>query len=106
MSATTSTRNDCENVDESAGRIEAYDTSRVFHFVDDVVIRVRGEGTDSRVDMRSRSRDGLGDSGVNAKRVRAYTEAFKAETEQGKVLINSPAPVAPFTLPRRASRRR
>jgi uncharacterized protein (DUF1499 family) len=69
------------NVDESSGRIEAYDTSRVFHFVDDVVIRVRVEGEGSRVDMRSRSRDGLGDSGVNAKRVRAYTAAFKARTE-------------------------
>lgn len=65
------------SVDPAAGRIEAYDTSRIFHFVDDVVIRVRADGAGSRVDIRSRSRDGLGDSGVNAKRVRAYIAAFK-----------------------------
>ena len=65
------------SADEATGRIEAYDTSRVFHFVDDIVIRVRAEGAGSRVDIRSRSRDGLGDSGVNAKRVRAYLDAFK-----------------------------
>jgi uncharacterized protein (DUF1499 family) len=65
-------------VDEAAGRIEAQDTSRIFHFVDDVVVRVRAEGAGSRVDVRSRSRDGLGDSGVNAERVRAYLAAFES----------------------------
>ncbi len=62
--------------DAAAGRIEATDTSRIFHFVDDIVIRVRPDGSASRVDIRSRSRDGLGDMGVNAKRVRAYTAAL------------------------------
>lgn len=77
-------------VDAAAGRIEAYDTSRVFHFVDDVVIRVRPEGAGSRVDIRSRSRDGLGDYGVNAKRVRAYLAAFQAEAASAHVAL-SPA---------------
>lgn len=63
--------------DAASGRIEVTDTSRIFHFVDDVVIRVRPDGTGSRVDLRSRSRDGRGDMGVNAKRVRAYTAAIK-----------------------------
>jgi uncharacterized protein (DUF1499 family) len=65
------------SADAATGRIEATDTSRIFHFVDDVVIRVRPDGAGSRLDVRSRSRDGLGDMGVNAKRVRAYSEAVK-----------------------------
>ena len=81
-------------VDEASGRIEAYDTSKVFHFVDDVVVRVRGDGAGSRVDLRSRSRDGLGDSGVNAERVRAYVAAFKGE-DQAESELSSPGPVAP-----------
>jgi uncharacterized protein (DUF1499 family) len=58
--------------DSAAGTIEAYDTSRVFEFVDDVVIRVRPDGSGSVVDVRSKSRDGRGDLGVNAARIRAF----------------------------------
>ncbi|MEX2205177.1 MAG: DUF1499 domain-containing protein [Myxococcota bacterium] len=65
--------------DAATGRIEATDTSRIFHFVDDVVIRVRPDGAGSRIDIRSRSRDGLGDMGVNATRVRSYAEAVKKQ---------------------------
>lgn len=65
------------SADAATGRIEATDTSRIFHFVDDVVIRVRPDGAGSRIDMRSRSRDGLGDLGQNARRVRTYFEAVK-----------------------------
>ena len=65
------------SADAASGRIEATDTSRIFHFVDDIVIRVRPDGAGSRIDIRSRSRDGLGDLGVNAKRVRTYTAAVK-----------------------------
>ncbi len=62
--------------DAATGRIEATDTSSIFHFVDDVVIRVRPDAAGSRIDVRSRSRDGLGDMGVNAKRIRAFSEAL------------------------------
>jgi uncharacterized protein (DUF1499 family) len=65
------------SADAAMGRIEATDTSRIFHFVDDVLIRVRPDGSASRIDVRSRSRDGLGDLGQNAKRVRTYSEAVK-----------------------------
>jgi len=60
------------HADAEAGRIEATATSRIFHFVDDIVIRVRPDGTGSRVDVRSRSRVGQSDLGANAKRIRAY----------------------------------
>ena len=58
-----------ENLAE--GRIEATETSALFHFADDVVVRIRPyEDGGSRVDVRSKSRDGKGDSGVNATRIR------------------------------------
>jgi uncharacterized protein (DUF1499 family) len=78
------------SADPASGRIEAYDTSRIFHFVDDVVIRVRAEGAGSRVDIRSRSRDGLGDSGVNAERVRAYLAALRAQASAGQAALSRP----------------
>lgn len=56
------------------GRLEATETSALFRFKDDIVLRVRptdtGEG--SIVDMRSVSRVGVSDLGVNAKRVRSF----------------------------------
>jgi len=57
------------DTDPEAGRIEAICVSRVFHFVDDVVVRVRSTDDGSRVDVRSKSRDGQGDLGVNANRI-------------------------------------
>jgi uncharacterized protein (DUF1499 family) len=58
--------------DPAAGTVEATATSRLFLFVDDVVVRVRPEGDGSRIDLRSRSRVGKGDLGANAARIRAY----------------------------------
>jgi hypothetical protein len=60
--------------DPIEGRMEATDTSRFFRFKDDVVVRVRPteDGKESIVDMRSISRVGVSDLGVNAKRVRSF----------------------------------
>jgi uncharacterized protein (DUF1499 family) len=58
--------------DAAAGRIEASDRSRWFGFTDDIVIRITASGSGSRVDVRSSSRLGRSDFGVNAARVRAY----------------------------------
>src|SRR5881409_72582 len=65
--------------DPSAGLLEAMATSRLFGFHDDIAIRVRSEadGT-SRIDMRSKSRDGQGDFGVNAARIRTFVQAVEA----------------------------
>jgi uncharacterized protein (DUF1499 family) len=63
--------------DATQGRIEAYQQSLFYGFTDDVVIRVAVDGSGSRIDMRSVSRQGRGDFGVNAKRVRAYLAALK-----------------------------
>jgi uncharacterized protein (DUF1499 family) len=55
----------------SEGRVEATDTTWYFGFKDDVVVRIKPESTGSRVDVRSESRVGGGDTGTNARRVRA-----------------------------------
>ena len=64
------------NADFETGIVEAYDTTRVFGFVDDIVIRVRARGNGSRIDIRSVSRVGLGDAGMNAARIRSFIAAF------------------------------
>ncbi|MGZ5100879.1 MAG: DUF1499 domain-containing protein, partial [Usitatibacter sp.] len=58
--------------DAPAGRIEATDTTTWFGFKDDIVVRVRPEGTGSRIDVRSVSRVGRSDVGANAKRIRGF----------------------------------
>ena len=63
--------------DAAALRIEATDRSFWFGFPDDVVVRVAADGgIGSRVDVRSLSRVGGGDLGVNARRVREFVAAL------------------------------
>jgi uncharacterized protein (DUF1499 family) len=53
-------------------RIEATDTTLLFGFKDDIVIRIAAAGSGSRVDVRSLSRVGKSDFGVNANRIRKF----------------------------------
>ena len=62
------------------GRIEAIDTSSWFGLRDDIVVRIRPEGTGSRIDIRSKSRLGRADLGANAHRIRVFTAKLKAAT--------------------------
>lgn len=68
--------------DQARGRLEATDTVSAFRFKDDVVLRVRpaagGEG--SIIDMRSVSRVGQSDIGVNAERVRSFLSDLSGTT--------------------------
>ncbi len=67
--------------DPAAGALEATDTTLFFRFKDDVVVRVRLDparpGT-SLVDMRSISRVGGSDIGVNAARIRSFLSDLQA----------------------------
>jgi uncharacterized protein (DUF1499 family) len=63
--------------DVAAGRIEAVATTFWFGFKDDIIVRVRSAGEGSRVDIRSKSRVGVGDLGANARRVRAFVAALR-----------------------------
>lgn len=58
--------------DKAAGIIEGTCETSLFRFRDDFVVRVRAHGENVVVDMRSKSRDGKGDLGTNAKRIRQF----------------------------------
>ncbi len=64
------------NADEKAGRIEAVATSFWFGFKDDMVVRIRERGTGALVDLRSVSRVGVSDLGINAKRIEEFLDRF------------------------------
>ena len=56
------------------GTFEAEDRTAIFRFVDDVAVRVRPTSAGCAVDVRSKSRDGQGDLGANANRIRTFGE--------------------------------
>lgn len=65
--------------DPAAHALEGYDTSGVFRFKDDFVIEVRaGANGQSVVQMRSKSRDGQGDMGINAKRIKGFFQRLQS----------------------------
>lgn len=64
--------------DADTGRIEATAITKNMRFKDDVVIRITPEGEGSRVDMRSVSRFGQSDLGVNAKRIKEFLKDMEA----------------------------
>ena len=68
-------------LDESKSRlsIEAVDTTRIFRFKDDIVIRIKADEIGSILDIRSVSRLGTSDFGANAKRIRQFIQAFHKE---------------------------
>lgn len=59
------------------GRIEAVARTPIMGFRDDVVIRIRGTGEETRIDMRSASRYGRHDVGTNAKRITGFFEQIE-----------------------------
>jgi hypothetical protein len=71
--------------DPAHGRLEATATSTFFRFKDHVVIRVKPteDGTGSVVDMRSVSRKGVSDLGMNAKRVREFLADLSGTVSTG-----------------------
>ncbi|HVO25252.1 MAG TPA: DUF1499 domain-containing protein [Candidatus Margulisiibacteriota bacterium] len=58
--------------DPAAHALEGVDTTPLFQFQDDFVIEVRPQDGGSVVQMRSKSRDGKGDIGANAARIKAF----------------------------------
>lgn len=78
LQAAESTPWEIVDVSEQEGRIEATHTLPWYGFKDDIVIRVDSVGTDSsKIDVRSVSRIGRGDIGVNAQRIREYLERLR-----------------------------
>ncbi len=69
--------------DPSSMTLEAVATSKLFHFNDDVILQVRpAPDGGSLIVMRSKSRDGIGDFGVNARRIRRFFDHLTLSREQ------------------------
>ena len=66
------------NADPTNGRIEAYEKTALWGFIDDVVIRITPTDDGTIIDLRSVSRVGRGDLGANAQRIERFIEAFHA----------------------------
>jgi uncharacterized protein (DUF1499 family) len=58
--------------DAASGRIEATATLPWWGFKDDIVVVMSPDGSGTRVDVRSKSRVGRSDLGVNAERIQEY----------------------------------
>jgi uncharacterized protein (DUF1499 family) len=68
--------------DPATGRVEATDTVSIYRFKDDIVLRItpNPDGEGSVVNMRSVSRVGISDLGVNGDRIRAFLADLAAAT--------------------------
>lgn len=60
------------SINRQEGRVEATEKLAWFGFKDDVILRVTETDSGSRVDMRSKSRIGRSDVGVNADRIESF----------------------------------
>src|SRR6266478_3658721 len=71
--------------DPSSHTLEAVSTSGLFHFQDDIVIQIRPTPDGgSLVEMRSKSRDGKGDFGINARRIHHFFDRVALARGKGE----------------------
>ena len=63
------------------GRIEAIERTLIMRFPDDITIRVRPGAGQSRIDVRSVSRYGRHDFGVNAKRIERFARQMQEQLD-------------------------
>jgi len=69
------------SINRQDGRVEATEKLAWFGFKDDVVFRVTSTNEGTRVDMRSKSRIGRSDVGVNADRIKQFLSDLEARIE-------------------------
>jgi uncharacterized protein (DUF1499 family) len=60
-------------------RVEATDSTLLYGFKDDIVVRIVALDGTTKIDVRSKSRVGRSDLGQNAKRIREFLALLKAE---------------------------
>ena len=65
--------------DSEAGMIEATETTWLWQFKDDIVIRIADQNGRTAIDLRSISRVGDSDLGANAQRIEAFLERYQAQ---------------------------
>ncbi len=68
-------------INRQEGRVEATEKLAWFGFKDDVVLRITESNGGSRVDMRSKSRIGRSDIGVNADRIDSFLNDLRNRLE-------------------------
>lgn len=66
------------DVDPLEGRLEATDTTFWYGFKDDIVVRARQADGRTRIDVRSASRVGYLDGGLNARRIQKFLQKLAA----------------------------
>ena len=81
------------------GRIEAIAQTPIMGFREDVSIRVKADGEDSRVDIRSASRYFEGDLGSNAARITKLIEDINTAAENVNAKPAAKKPAAPAKAP-------
>jgi uncharacterized protein (DUF1499 family) len=64
-------------IDRNALEIEGYTVSQVLRVRDDFIVRVKPIEEGARIDMRSRSRFGTADLGVNEERIRNFFDELR-----------------------------
>jgi uncharacterized protein (DUF1499 family) len=64
--------------------IQAVATTRVFKFKDDLTIRIRRQGSRTRVSVRSHSRSLAWDFGQNARNIREFQTALDRQLAGGR----------------------
>jgi uncharacterized protein (DUF1499 family) len=69
--------------DPKTRTIEGIALTSLFHFRDDFVIQVRPGPSGSLVEMRSKSRDGVGDVGANYKRIKTFFTVLSSNAATG-----------------------
>ena len=67
---------DLVSSDQQAGIIEASQTTQLWAFTDDVVIRISNVNDKTEIDLRSVSRVGRSDLGANAKRIDTFFKTY------------------------------
>ncbi|MEW6146986.1 MAG: DUF1499 domain-containing protein [Bradyrhizobium sp.] len=81
------------------GRIEAVARTPIMGFREDVSIRVVTDGDDSRVDIRSASRNFDSDLGSNAARVKQFIDDLNAAADADALKPVKKTPIAPPKTP-------
>ncbi|MBX9740609.1 MAG: DUF1499 domain-containing protein [Beijerinckiaceae bacterium] len=66
---------------QGQARIDAVDVSMILRFPDDITIRLRPLAGQTRIDIRSASRYGRHDFGVNARRIRRFATELQTQLD-------------------------
>ena len=72
------------DIDPARGTYHAEVAVALTPFTDDVWVEVTPDGEGAVVNVRSKSRTGRGDFGVNARRIRAFLRALDVHLEQNR----------------------